>query len=77
MIQRSFEKVIPWQVHWTQCYRVQNCSNLTMTVLSKNQTVAGASCPVTAGPGTMGFTGPTMIRPNNPDCGLRLWDYGQ
>ena len=42
-----------------------------MTVLSKNQTVAGASCPVTAGPGTLGFTGPTMIRPNNPDRGRR------
>ena len=40
---------------------MQNCSNLTMNVLSKNQTVAGASCPVTAGPGTLGFTGPTMM----------------
>ena len=49
----------------------KNTASFIMTVLSKFSSVAGARSLDAASTSTLGCTGPTEIRPNNPDLGGR------
>ena len=50
---------------------VKITASFIMTVLSKFSSVAGARSLDAASTSTLGCTGPTEIRPNNPDLGGR------